>query len=80
MNWQNVDLNRPSESAADILDPYSFDTLLLEIDCNLTEITPETVRKQASESIRQKYTVALGILEANLQNIVNKALKDRATP
>ncbi len=48
MNWQNVDLNSPSESSADILDPYSFDTLLLEIECNLTEITPETVRKQAS--------------------------------
>lgn len=76
MNWNNIDLNS-SEIELPILDPYTFSTLLLEVECNLPEITPETVRKQATESIRQKYTVALEILEANLQNIVNKALKDR---
>lgn len=77
MNWHNIDLNS-SEIELPILDPYTLSTLLLEVECNLTEITPETVRKQATESIRQKYTVALEILEANLQNLVNKALKDRA--
>lgn len=78
MNWNNVDLNSPYESSQLLLDPYSFDTLLLEVSCNLREITPETVREQALESINSKYKTALEILEANIQNITNAALKERA--
>lgn len=80
MNWKNVNLNSPYESSQDMLDGYDFDTLLLEVSCNLTEITPETVRKQALESIKGKYQTALEILEDNLQNITNAALKYRAMP
>ena len=76
MNWNNIDLNS-SEIELPILDPYTFSTLLLEVECNLPDITPETVRKQAEHSIREKYRVALEILEANLQNIVNKATGER---
>lgn len=77
MNWKNVDLNSPSESSQDILDGYDFDTLLLEIECNCPEITPETVRKQALYEINLKYKTALEILEDNLQNITRHALKYR---
>ena len=77
MNWKNVNLNSPSESSQDILDGYDFDTLLLEIECNLKEITPETVRKQALHEINLKYKVAIEILEDNLLNITNHALKYR---
>jgi hypothetical protein len=78
MDWNNIDLNSPSESAANILDSYSFDTLLLEISCNLREITPATVRNQARESIKAKYQEALSILESNLINITNKAIEYRS--
>jgi len=77
MNWNNIDLNS-SEIELPILDPYTFSTLLLEVECNLPEITPETVRKQAENAIREKCTVALGILYANLDNIVKYAQKQRA--
>jgi len=77
MNWNNIDLNS-SEIELPILDPYTFSTLLLEVSCNLTEINRETVKKQAEQSIRAKYRVALEVLEANLDNIVKKALEERA--
>lgn len=77
MNWNNVNLNRPIESASDILDAYTFDQLLLEISCNLKEITPETVRKQAMESIISKHKTAIEIIEANLKNITDHAIKYR---
>lgn len=80
MNWKNVNLSSPSESSQDILDSYNFDDLLLEISCNLNEITPETVRKQALYEINLKYKTAIQILEDNLQNITDAALKYRAIP
>ena len=79
MNWKNVDLTRPAESSQNILDPYSFDTLLLEVECNCPVIDRETVRKQALAEIELKYQVALQILEDNLDNITNEATKVRAT-
>lgn len=79
MNWNNIDLNSPYESSQDILDGYDFNTLLLEVECNCKEITPETVRAQAMESIKIKYKTAIEILEANLQNITAHALIIRAT-
>jgi hypothetical protein len=77
MNWNNIDLSS-SEIELPILGPYTFSTLLLEIECNLPEITPETVRKQAENAIREKYRVALEVLESNLDNIVKYAQKERA--
>lgn len=77
MNWNNVNLNRPIESASDILDPYTFDQLLLEVSCNLKEITPATVRAQALISLSSKYKTAIEILDANLKNITDHAIKYR---
>lgn len=77
MNWNNIDLNS-SEIELPILDPYTFATLLLEVECNLREITPETVRKQAENAIRENCRVALEVLESNLDNIVKYAQKQRA--
>lgn len=80
MNWNNVDLNSPYESSQNILDPFDFDTLLLEISCNLPKINAATVREQAMISIRAKYESAVQILDKNLNNIVAHAQKDRAKP
>lgn len=77
MNWKNVDLNRPAESSQNILDPYSFDTLLLEVECNCPVISRETVRKQALYELNTKYQTALTILEDNLDNITAKAFEAR---
>lgn len=78
MNWNNIDLNSPYERSQPILDSYDCETLLLEVAHNCREITRETVRAQAMESINGKYKTAIEILEANLDNLVAEALKERA--
>ena len=77
MNWKNVNLKSPYERSRNLLEPYTFDTLLLEISCNLREITTETVRAQALESITAKYEEALSILNDNLNNITSQAKAER---
>jgi hypothetical protein len=77
MNWNNIDLTSAYEVSQDILDGYSSETLLLEVQCNCPVINRETVRKQALYEIELKRKVAIEILEANLDNYVNAALKNR---
>lgn len=78
-NWKNVDLTS-SERHLNMLDPYDFDTLLLEISCNLRdeELTPQEIEKHALQVINEKARLAKEILRDNLQNIVNQAKKERA--
>ena len=77
MNWKNVNLNSPCESSQNLLDDYNFDTLLLEVHCNLPVITKETVKAQAMESLKVKYNTAVQILNDNLGNITKFAQKER---
>jgi hypothetical protein len=78
MNWNNVNLDSPYERSQNLLDPYDFETLLLEVASNLPTITKETVRAQALISIKAKYKTALEILEANLDNLTKEAQRERA--
>ena len=77
IDWENVNLNSPFESSRNLLENYTFDTLLLEIHCNLPTINEQTVKAQAQESIKAKYREALEILENNLSNITKHAQKER---
>lgn len=77
MNWNNIDLDSPSERYAKILEPYSFDALLLELSCNLKEVNKETIKKQFLESLESKIQCAKDVFEANLNNIVSKATEER---
>ena len=72
MNWKNVDLES-YELDLNILDPYSFKILLLEVNCNLPEINEETVTKQFEETLRGKIRSAREIFNYNLKNIVKHA-------
>jgi hypothetical protein len=80
MNWNNIDLNSPYERGQNLLDPYTFEILLLEVACNVRDINKETVRAQAMESIKSKYQAAIDILDANLENITKEAKRQRAIP
>lgn len=80
MNWKNINLQSPYERQQDILDGYDSETILLEVACNCPVIDRESVRKQALESINQKYKTAIEILEANLDNLTAEALRQRAIP
>lgn len=77
MNWKNIDLNSPYESSQNILDGYDFDTLLLEISCNIKEINEATIKEQFELSLKQKVESAREIFKDNQANILNAALKYR---
>jgi hypothetical protein len=77
MDWKNVDLNSPYERNQEILDGYSFETLLLEIHTNLRVINEQTVRAQFELELKSKIDSAREIFEANLANIVTEAIKER---
>lgn len=76
MNWTNVDLNS-HEVESYILNPYSFKILLLEIDCNLSEINEDSVRQQFLTELEAKVSEAKEIFEANISNIVEHAKANR---
>ena len=78
MNYLNVDLKSAHERNSNILDPYSFDILLLEVSCNLREINEETIRKQFEESLNSKVDSAYEIFDANIKSIVKDAQKYRS--
>lgn len=78
MDWKNINLKSPYETAQNLLENYTFDTLLLEISCNIKEINTETVRAQALDSIRAKYQEAIEILDSNLSNITKESQRLRA--
>jgi hypothetical protein len=78
IDWNNVDLDSPSESDSNLIEPLTFDALLLEINCNLPDINPVTVAAQFEEDLRARVTEARDIFMANLSNIVAHARKERA--
>lgn len=80
MDWSNIDFSSPYETSQNILDGYSFDMLLLEVNCNLREINEATVRAQFEESLKSKIESAREVFEANLKGIVKDARKTRAIP
>ena len=77
MDWNNVDLKSDYECSREILTGYRFETLLLEISCNLREINKETVRKQFETELQNRIREAKEIFEANLTNIVKEAQRYR---
>lgn len=77
IDWNNVNLNSGYERDQHLIDPLSFDTLLLEIHCNLRDINEQTVTQQFEEDLQYRITEARYVFKANLTNIVNKALEDR---
>jgi len=78
MDWNNIDLNSSFERSQDILDGYSFETLLLEISCNIKVITKDSIKQQFNESLASKIESSKSVFNANLDNILKEALKERA--
>jgi hypothetical protein len=76
MDWNNVDLNS-HEIDSYLIDPLTFEILLLEINCNIPEITPATVTAQFEEDLQSRIEEARSVFKSNLKNIVKKAKQDR---
>ena len=78
MDYLNIDFSSDHERNSNLLDGYDFETLFLEISCNLREINEETVKQQFYESLNSKIQSAKDIFNANLKNIVKHAQEERA--
>ena len=78
MDWNNIDFTSEYETSREILTGYTFDTLLLEISCNLRDINKETVKKQFETELQNRIRESREIFEANLTNIVKEAKRYRA--
>lgn len=80
MNWNNVNLSEDSsEREANLIDGLTFDTLLLEIHCNIKDINAETITKQFNDDLNSRIEEAKSIFNSNLNNILKQAKKERAT-
>ena len=77
INWDNINLKDGYERNLNMLDPYDFDTLLLEVNCNLREINRETVAAQFNEVLESKIATARSIFKSNLDNIIKNAIEYR---
>ena len=76
IDWSNIDFSSYETSLA-IIDPYTFDGLLLEINCNLPKITSESVMKQFEDALQSRITSAREVMRDNLENIVKHANDQR---
>lgn len=77
MDWTNVDLKSNYERSQNILDSYSFETLLLEVSCNLPDINEATIKQQFETSLKNKIDSAREVFKDNLQNILQEAIEYR---
>ena len=73
VDWNNVDLENNAELK--LVEPLTFATLLLEINCNLPAIDSASVTKQFETDLESRIDEAREIFAANLKNIVNHAKK-----
>lgn len=61
-----------------LLDPITFDELILTAHCNCRELTREAVIKECKEIILMKIEDAKELLERNLDEIIAEAKKGRS--
>jgi len=77
MDWNNVNLKSDYERNQNIIDPLSFDTLLLEISCNVRDINEASILKQFEDDLESRIFSARETLMANMQNILKEAIEYR---
>lgn len=74
-DWNNLDFDLDGDS--NLIDPLTVDGLLMQISCNLPEITEETVKAQFETSLRRINQDARAVFEANLKRIVANSTAER---
>lgn len=77
MNWSNIDLKSNYERDLSIIDNLTFNTLLLEISCNIRDINKETIKNQFETDLKARIDSAREVFNNNLNNILNEALEYR---
>lgn len=77
MDWKNVNLKSGFEREQNIIDPLSFESLLLEVSCNIKDINKETITAQFETDLKDRIRSAREVFNNNLDNILNDALEYR---
>lgn len=75
-DWKNIDLDS-HEIDSSLIDDFTFEDLMLVINCNIPVINEETVRAEFMKLLDNKVEETKDVFECNLKNIVNYALKER---
>jgi len=79
MDYANVNFNSSYEVSQNLIEPLRFETLLLEVECNLPVISEKTIRKQFELDLQSRITEAREIFDANIKNMTKHARQTRAT-
>ena len=79
IDWENVNLKSDYQKSLNILEPYNFEILLLELYTNIPnhKMTKEEITKHFNLVLNAKVNEAKEIFEANLQNILKQAIADK---
>lgn len=77
IDWMDIDLDDNRERSLNIIEPLSFDALLLEIRCNIKDINSVTIREQFAADLQQRANEAWEVFDENLINIEQTAKKER---
>ena len=78
-DWNNIDMHSPHETSLNLIENLTFDTLLLEIECNCEKIDERSVTQQFEEDLRSRVAEARVIFQTNLESIIRKAKLTRAS-
>ncbi len=78
-DWNNIDMHSPYETSLNLVENLTFDTLLLEVQCNCEKIDEQTITAQFEEDLRSRIESAREIFQANLESIIRKAKLTRAS-
>jgi len=73
IDWTNINLSSPTQKSLNIIDPLSFDDLLLEIHCNIPKINEASVTEQFETDLRNRIHCAREVFSHNLSSIVKHA-------
>lgn len=77
VNWSNIDLKDAYERNLALIDELTFDTLLLEIECNIKDINAVTVTEQFEKDLQSRIEESRSIFKDNVDNIVKDAIRRR---
>jgi hypothetical protein len=72
VNWSNIDLDS-HEAGYSIIDDYTFEDLLLEVNCNLPTINEATIMRQFEDALQSRIHSAREAMRDNLANIARHA-------
>jgi hypothetical protein len=77
IDWSNLDLDCPFTEDLKLIEPLTVGAFLLEVNCNIPEITPEALRAQFNEDLQNRIHDAREIFNSNLSNFIRKAKQTR---